>query len=105
MRERTCTVCGSQLLALRESVLGEETLRETLNIITYELGDLHKCVVYSETRYPHLKEAYMAEAKIALADIITQTRLLAEMLGADFETLMVDGEERFRERMEEMHGR
>ena len=90
------------LLETRNEYWRPESLRELITIILYELGDFTKCVVYAESRYMHLKDAYMAEARIALADMITQTRLLTEAIGADWDELWRDGEERFRERMIEL---
>jgi len=89
------------LLALRERTLGKETPRSLSTIMTYELGDLVKSLVYAEVRRD-CEAAYLAEARIALADIITQTYILAEVLGADWQDLRLDGEERFRERMTEL---
>ncbi len=92
------------LLELRNTSLGPESLRELVNIITYEVGDLNKAAVFMDVKVRDDRDyrAYRAEASAALMDIILQSRLLAEALGFDYDTLSADGEERFRERMEEV---
>ena len=69
----------------------------TAHVMTYELGDLVKGLVYSLYSKGHAEEA-----RIALADLVTMSRLLAEQKDWDWEELLADGEERFQYRMKEI---
>ena len=73
----------------------------TAAIYCYEVGDIMKSLLYSMRR-KDLSKAYLAEATIALSDSITMSRLLAQQLGDDFETLVEIGEERYLERIAEV---
>lgn len=70
----------------------------TLNaaILAYEVGDLIKCAVNAAMGGAR---GYQGEAKIAMADTITQLRLLAARLGLDFYDCARLGEDRYVERM------
>lgn len=72
-----------------------------LNILTYELGWVAHGVHYASIREGKESKAYLAEARINLADLLTTSRQLAEKLGWDWDQLVADGEERFREKMED----
>ena len=78
----------------------------TTNIMTIELGWVVHGLVYS--RYKEegsdMWRAYRAESRKNLADLITQCRLLAEQCNWDYDELVIDGEETFRERMKEIGG-
>ena len=74
---------------------------KTLNILAYEVGDINKALVHAWRR-PKLKNAYLAEARISIADAYLQLRLVAQMLGFNFKEIMEDGEERFLERLEDI---
>lgn len=70
-------------------------------IMTYELGDFVKCLVKSAS-YSYdekLAKAFLTEAKIGLADMLTQARLLCELLGWQFEEVKALGQERYEEAM------
>ena len=70
---------------------------KTVTVMAYELGDIAKSVVYGHLDY-NRDAAYRAEAMMATADLITQCRVMAELLGADFNHLIRMGENRFMER-------
>ena len=69
----------------------------TVTVMAYEFGDIAKSVVYGHLDYCQ-DAAYRAEAMMATADLITQCRVMAELLGADFDHLVRMGENRFMER-------
>lgn len=66
------------------------------SILPYELGDFIKCAM--NTYWGGIR-GYQGEAGLALADVITQLRLLSYHLGLDFWEAFRDGEERYMERM------
>ena len=78
----------------------------TTTIMTYELGSLIRALVRAGVKSTYGdkdgEKSYLAEARIELADLITQTRLLIEQMGWKQVDLENDGEERFCERMEEL---
>lgn len=82
----------------------------TLNIMTYELGSLVRALIYYKItgktgEDERTLSAYVADARIGLADLITQCRVLAEQMGWKWITLENDGLERFQERMKEIEQR
>lgn len=83
-----------------------EDALHTCNIMTYELGAVVNGLVYAEHKrtWRDLKGVSIREAnaRINLADLITQCRLLAEQMNWPWPALMIDGEERFQERMQEI---
>jgi len=78
----------------------------TTTIMTYELGGMIKSLVYADHKKRQGQEksyrARMADARIGLADLITQCHVLAEQLGWKMIDLRNDGMERFEERMREI---
>ena len=76
-------------------------LADALNIATYELGEACKCYVRSK-RYPEDADAYSAEMKIALADLLTITRLIIRLKGYREKNLLLLGIERMKERVEDV---
>lgn len=85
----------------------EDPLRTT-TIMTYELGSIIRALIYAKHEHSQGNvvsvNAYLTTARIGLADLITQARLLAEQMGWKWFELENDGEERFRERMKEIEG-
>lgn len=85
----------------------------TTNIMLYELGLMTKNLIYGWGRRKRARDhddvlkanAYLADAKMELADLVTQCRVMAEQLDCDWSTLVSDGEERFAERMDELRRR
>lgn len=88
------------LIPIAESAHIEVSPLELMPVIMYELGDLVKCAKYADSR-PRLAGAYHAEMRVALCDLLTQLRLLAEIMGWGMDTLFSVGEERFVERTAE----
>lgn len=78
----------------------------TTNIMTYELGSLIRALVRRHIKVSQHDEkganSYLQEARIELADLITQCRVLAEEMGWKWFELKIDGHERFVERMQEI---
>lgn len=69
----------------------------TARILTYEIGDIHKILIYQD-RFG--KAGYIGELKIALSDARTMLNLLSEQLGFnDLEELDKIGFERFVDRV------
>jgi len=83
----------------------KQTAEFTARVLTYEIGDIHKLMIYQE-RFG--KTGYIGELKIALADARTMLNLLSEQLGYnDLEELDEIGHERFVNRICEVskHGK
>lgn len=71
-----------------------------MSIIGYELGDLHRAIVYSQ-RFKNdekLKMSHLANGKLAMADLLIQLNLLCMTLEWDFEELRKLGLEHLKER-------
>ena len=71
-----------------------------MSIIGYELGDLNRAIVYAK-RFKDDKRAstaYLANGKLAMADLLTQLYLLCLTLEWDFNTLRKLGLDHLRER-------
>ena len=75
-----------------------ETSLETINVMTYELGDLVKMFFYTKL-YPDRKQILMIEAKIALSDLLAQCHVVCEREGWNFVELDLLGKERLHERI------
>lgn len=74
-----------------------------LAIITYEMGDLNRSIVYAE-RFRNdekARTAYLANGKLALADLLTQLHLLCQTVGWDFNELRMLGAKHLNERQED----
>lgn len=74
-----------------------------LSIIAYEIGDLHRSVIYAE-RFKSdekIRIGYLAHGKLALADALTQLYLLCETMKWDFHELRKLGAEHLKERQED----
>ena len=64
----------------------EESISEQFLVLIYEIGDLAKCIA-NMIWYPKDRLPYRAEAKKAIADIITQLRVTCEYLDISFEEM------------------
>ena len=77
-----------------------DTPEATFIVMMWELGGLcrsyQRAMLHSDDV---IRRSYLAEARMSLADLITQCKLLAEQLGYDWGGLVKDGEEAFVERM------
>ena len=69
----------------------------TARILTYEIGDINKCMIYKD----RFGKGYDNELRIAFADSLTMLYLLGEQLGLDMSSVRDDGRERFIERQKE----
>lgn len=78
----------------------------TTSIMTYELGGLVRSLVYAKHKQRQNDDTSyrvrIADARICLADLITQCHVLAEQIGWKWIDLENDGKERFVERMGEL---
>lgn len=82
----------------KELLAVPQTPEFTARILSYEIGDIHKLMIYAE-RFGSV--GYIGDLKIAHADTLTMISLLGEQLGYDLEEQRKVGLERFRERMKE----
>ena len=100
-------VSGLRDLAVKAGGLKQcDRMPRTLCLV-YEIGDLAKTVHRMETcealqRDTESFRAYRAEAGIAIADAVTQLRLLAYELGYDWDDRVLLGEDRFVETMQQI---
>lgn len=69
-------------------------------IASYEFGDLHRSIVYSERfkNDPKIRAAHLANGKLALADLLTQLGLLCMTQEWSFEGLRRLGVDHLKER-------
>lgn len=81
---------------LVESVFGKENPYIVLTICMYELGEVARAIRYEDV---YRDPVYRVEAKKALADLITQIRVLCEYLGFDFEEVKKFGEKALMEKL------
>jgi hypothetical protein len=93
-----------QLLSeLKNDEPGSDDQLFRMSIIAYELGDLHRAIVYAN-RFrddEKMRLAYMANGKLALADVLTQLYLLCVSLEWDFNKLRELGALHLKERHED----
>lgn len=93
-------------MKLIDSIPSYQTPLRTTQVITYELGGIIRNLIYAghmeRQGEEKRKRAKLAEARIDLADLLTQAHLLAEQMGWELVDLENDGEERFLERMKEI---
>lgn len=77
----------------------------TTTIMTYELGSVIRALTKARNKKAFKDEkgerAYIAEARIELADLLTQSYLLVEQMGWKRAELENEGKRRFEERMKE----
>lgn len=78
----------------------------TTAIMTYELGGVVRALIYADHKRGQGDaegvRALLATARIGLADLIVQGRVLAEQMEWKMVDLENDGLERFAERMKEL---
>ena len=85
---------------LLNKYIPEETEAEHLNIVTYELGSLVKCLLYAN-RYKDKSTLYLAYARTELGDLLVQLQLLCEKKGWNMAVLLREGAENMRIKLEE----
>ena len=78
----------------------KETIPEQILVLIYEIGDLAKCIA-NMIWYPKDTLLYKAEAKKAIADIITQLRITCKYLGISYEEMEKLGFLALKEKAEE----
>ena len=76
-----------------------------LNLLTLELGSVAHGIHYASIREGTEANAYLAEARLGLCDLVTTCQLLAEVENWDWYEVCTDGLERFKERMEDARKR
>ena len=79
-------------------------------VLQRELGLLTHAIHYGISSKANKQDereayAYFAHAKTELSDVLTQCRLLCELMGWDYQELLEMGEERYLERMQELKDR
>ena len=80
---------GKEILKIIKTMYVEgekESIPEQFLVLIYEIGDLAKSIA-NMIWYPKDIVGYKAEAKKAIADIITQLRITCEYLGISFEEM------------------
>ena len=88
------------VLDLTRKLHGEPTVETALHIIQWELGDLAKSWTYARW-HPDLANAYMAEAKKALSDLLFQAYVVAALLDASPAELLQQGVETVEDRIKD----
>lgn len=73
----------------------------TAFVASYEQGNMNQCIFYSVVRGEADREDYIAHAATEMADMIMQTRVIAELLGLDWNTIIEMGEAKVYERLNE----
>ena len=73
-------------------------------IMGYELGDLQQFAVYNarSNMDPHVLWSYQENAKLALADLLIQARMVCMDMSWDFDTIQELGLQHLQERMSEI---
>lgn len=77
----------------------EQTPEFTARVLSYEIGDIHKLLIYKE-RFG--STGYLGDLKHACADTLAMIGLLSEQLGYNLAELKEIGLERFTDRMQEV---
>lgn len=97
---------ATELIKLMPQQAQPEDELHTCNIMTYELGAVVNGLVYAKHKrsWGDTKGANAREqsARINLADLVTQCKVLAEQMDWIWIALCNDGVERFGERMKEL---
>ncbi len=97
-------MAGELLRALDQRA--KKGVYQRLSVMMYQLGHLSHGLVYAEhsmdRKAKSTSNAYRAEARLALCDLVTQCRLISEEQDWNWDIVVADGEERFRERMDEL---
>jgi hypothetical protein len=83
----------------KELLTKPQTPEFTARILSYEIGDIHRYMIYQERFGP---VGYIGNLKASCADAMTMIGLLCEQLGFDLNEVEDFGLERFKERMREV---
>ena len=85
-------------LELTRQLNREPNIPVALAILTWELGDLQKCITHNQW-FPGLTDAYYAEAKKALGAILFQSIIIAKLLGTSLEESIQSGYDEIKDRI------
>lgn len=81
---------------------------DTLAVLMYQVGEISKCQVYAEVAInaEDIVSARLYDRLLepALADTLLQLQLIAHAYGLDFNALIEDGVERFKQRIRDRGG-
>ena len=89
-----------EVLDLTRQLGREPNIPTALHIMQWELGDLAKSTTYMRW-HPDLANAYKVEAKHALADLVFQAEVVAQLLGTDLRESFNFGLEVVKERVDD----
>ena len=89
------------VLDLTRKLGREPNIGTALHILQWELGDLAKLLTY-EKWHPEAAIGYRADAKHALADLLFQAEVVAQLLGTTSQEAFAFGVEVVKERIEEI---
>lgn len=73
----------------------------TAFVASYEHGVMDQSIFYATVRGADLREGYIAHAATEFGDLIMQLRVMAELMGLDWPTLVDMGEAKVYERLNE----
>lgn len=88
-------------MSLKEHLAIEQSSQRTCLVLSYEVGDIAKCLIYQES-FPSLASSYREEMKLTVADAITMLRLFCEQEHISFDESALIEVERFKERQKEI---
>jgi hypothetical protein len=75
-----------------------DTPEDILSVLTYEVGDMHKCL-HRAKRYPQDAKAYMAELKVTTSDALTMLHGFIQLQGWKWLEIENMGLKRVQERL------
>jgi hypothetical protein len=84
-----------------EESANNQTRDETLRVLTYEVGDMNKCLHYA-SRYPNERNGYLPELKKATTQAISMLRMFCEQSGWNFDDLASFGEDDYLDKMQDI---
>lgn len=88
------------VLELTRELGREPNISTALHILQWELGDLAKAYTYSQW-HPVLSLGYRGEAKKAIADMLFQLEVVAQLLGTTSTDLATWGIDTVKDRIKE----
>ena len=81
-----------------------DTPEDILSVLTYEIGDMHKCL-HRARRYPQDEKGYLAELMITTADAMTMLNGFIQLMGWKRIDIENFGLERVQERLHDLTNR
>lgn len=91
----------SSILADMRSGGMKTDLITTAFVAGYEHGVMDQCLFYATVRGDATREGYIAHAATELGDLVMQLRVIAELTGMDWDTIIAMGEAKVYERLGE----